>query len=179
MSFRPTVLSKRPHRRCVLLALLAAVGSSACVEAVEVENLPPVVELLDLCSEDGRAYVRLRVVEFDGESVDLELSTAGSEPGPLALGPSGDGIVGLRGRDDGEGALHLVEWADEGRSLGCPTFAQPNLAEACAPRPQGAVAVRLVVVARDSRGNASAAAAFDLEDAGACQSSEPSATSAP
>jgi hypothetical protein len=99
------------NRRLSLACALAAAALAACDEEVDVENVPPAVRLEGYCLDGDRAYLLVRVQDYEREPVDLDLvAELGGGARRLPSGTTGDGLVGLRSERGAPGALHRVEW---------------------------------------------------------------------
>jgi hypothetical protein len=100
-------MMRRLSTACALLATTLA----ACDEEVDVEDLPPAVQLEGYCREGGRTYLLVRVQDYERAPVDLDLiADLGGSSTRLPTGTTGDGLIGLRSERGAPGALHRVEW---------------------------------------------------------------------
>lgn len=102
-----------------LTALLTAAGGVGvgCDEVVEVNNLAPEVEPLGWCTDAGRTYLVLQLVDREEDLVDLALGFEGCADGgrcAVETGGSGDGLLGLESAPVAPGVMHRIEWTNAG-----------------------------------------------------------------
>jgi hypothetical protein len=122
-------MSRSPGRTTALRASVALLALVACNDEVDVKNLPPTVELQGYCRQDDRVFVTLRVRDYEGDPVDVDLvATVDGSRRRLPSGSAGDGHIGLTS-DRNEGVVHAVEW-------GVPIELAPKCGDgACTPAP--------------------------------------------
>lgn len=142
--------------RALKLVCCGLVGSLlGCDDVVKVRNLAPEVESsVSLCTADDRVYFVVTLQDFEEDDVDLEIRAGGK---PILVGPTGDGVLGLRTGRDFPGKHHFVEWATEaceGEGT-CPTALCHTLAEGvldatrCAPLADAPQSASITLAASD------------------------------